>query len=258
MKRLLTTLLSLFITLNCFGWGQKGHDAVAYIAECNLTPEVYQKVVKALGGHSLVYYANWMDNASHTQPYRYTKTWHYANVDKGYTYQTMPKNPKGNVVTAIESIVAKLKSGKLSEAEESLNLKFLIHLVGDLHAPMHAGRLSDLGGNKIYVKYFGKKIKLHELWDIDLIEDAHRWSYTEWQQQLDKYCSAEKRAQISKGTPEEWFEESHKIAKDIYIASPKGAKLSYYYLNYYTPKIEERILAGGLRLAWLLNSIYSE
>ncbi len=229
---------------------------MAYIAECNLAPEVYQKVTKLLGGHSLVYYANWMDNASHTQQYRYTKTWHYANIDKGYSYTTMPQNPKGNVVTAIDDIVAKLKSGSLSAAEQALNIKFLIHLVGDIHAPMHAGRLSDLGGNKVFVKYFGKKIKLHELWDIDLIEDSHRWSYTEWQQQLDRYCPAELKKDIASGTPTEWLEQSHKIAKDIYIASPKGAKLSYNYLNYYTPHIEERILAGGLRLAYLLNEIY--
>lgn len=256
MKRGLFLLFSLLSTLSCFGWGQKGHDAVAYIAECNLKPDVYQKVVKCLDGHSLVYYANWMDNASHTHDYRYTKTWHYANVDKGYTYQTMLKNTKGDVVTAIESIVEKLKSGKLTITEEKLNLKFLIHLVGDIHAPMHAGRLTDLGGNKVYVKYFGKKLKLHELWDIDLIEDCHRWSYTEWQQQLDKFCPIERKAQLATGTPEVWLEESHRIANNIYTASPKNAKLSYYYLNYYTPIIEERILAGGLRLAMLLNDIY--
>ena len=66
MKRILLIISALFVTLNSFGWGQRGHDAVAYIAECNLQPEVYQKVVLALGGHSLVYYANWMDNASNS------------------------------------------------------------------------------------------------------------------------------------------------------------------------------------------------
>ena len=67
MKKGLLILISALYTLTCFGWGQKGHDAVAYIAECNLTPKAYKKVVKALGDHSLVYYANWMDNASNTE-----------------------------------------------------------------------------------------------------------------------------------------------------------------------------------------------
>ena len=256
MKRLIISLLTLCTTLTAFGWGQKGHDAIAYIAECNLRPEVYQKVVKLLGGHSLVYYANWMDNASNSDAYRYTKTWHYANVDKGYTYATMTKNPKGDVVVAINQIVKALKSDRLTAEQQAVQLKFLIHLVGDIHAPMHAGHLSDLGGNRVMVKYFGNKINLHALWDTDIVEDCHRWSYTEWQQQLDKHCTAERKAQLASGTPEDWLSESHKLATDIYLASPKSAKLWYYYLNYATPHIENRILAAGIRLAMLLNEIY--
>ena len=187
---------------------------------------------------------------------RYTKTWHYANVDKGYTYATMTKNPKGDVVVAINQIVKALKSDRLTAEQQAVQLKFLIHLVGDIHAPMHAGHLSDLGGNRVIVKYFGNKINLHALWDTDIVEDCHRWSYTEWQQQLDKHCTAERKAQQASGTPEDWLGESHKLATDIYLASPKSAKLWYYYLNYATPHIENRILAAGIRLAMLLNEIY--
>ena len=242
--------------MTSFGWGQKGHDVVAYIAECNLSPEVYQKVVKKLDNHSLVYYANWLDNASYTDQYRYTKTWHYANVDKGFTYQTMKKNEKGDVVTAINDIVAKLKSGELTPEEEAVNLKFLIHLVGDIHAPMHAGRLSDIGGNKTYVTYFGRKTKLHSLWDTPMVEDLHRWSYTEWQQQLDKTCPKKLKKQIATGTAADWLEESHHVATAIYEASPENKKLSYDYQNKFAQSLEQRLLYGGLRLAMLLNEIY--
>ena len=81
MKRLLFFSLFVFGTLNANGWGQKGHDVIAYIAECNLSPTVASKVSEVLDGHSLVYYANWLDNASYTDTYAYTKTWHYRNVD---------------------------------------------------------------------------------------------------------------------------------------------------------------------------------
>ncbi|MBR2962420.1 MAG: S1/P1 Nuclease, partial [Alistipes sp.] len=81
-------------------------------------------------------------------------------------------------------------------------------------------------------------------------------SYTEWQQQLDKILTAEQRAAIAKGTPRDWFEESHKAAQELYIASPKGQKLWYQYANYSAPIVEKRLLAGGLRLAMLLNEIY--
>ena len=256
MKRLIISLLTLCTTLTAFGWGQKGHDAIAYIAECNLRPEVYQKVVKLLGGHSLVYYANWMDNASNSDAYRYTKTWHYANVDEGFSYETMAKNEKGDVVTAIEGIIAELKSGKLSSEQEAVRLRMLIHLVGDIHAPMHAGHLSDRGGNNVMVKFFDKETKLHSLWDTALVEAAHKWGYTEWEQQLNRYCSAEEKAEFAKGTPKDWLNESHAIATEIYKVSPEKSRLSYDYIAYYTPVIEKRFLAGGVRLAQILNELY--
>jgi hypothetical protein len=256
MKRFVILFASLCVSLSAFGWGQKGHDVVAYIAECNLHPEVYRKVVALLDDHSPVYYANWLDNASHTPDYRYTKTWHYANIDDGYTFETMPRNPKGDVVKAIEQLVADLKGGNLPVEAQKVSLRMLIHLVGDIHAPMHAGRLSDLGGNRVELQFFDRKTNLHSLWDTALVEAAHKWSYTEWQQQLDRHCSAERKAEIAKGTPADWLRESNEIAKNIYIASQPKAKLSYWYLNYYTPVIEQRLLAGGLRLAYLLNDIY--
>ena len=256
MKRYIIIVVALLSYLPSFGWGQKGHDVVAYIAECNLTPEAYQKVVKKLGDHSLVYYANWLDNASYSDQYRYTKTWHYANVDEGCTYDTMPKNEKGDVVTAINGIVAEIKSGKLSPEQENVRLRMLIHLVGDIHCPMHAGRLSDRGGNEVIVKFFDRETKLHSLWDTALVEAAHKWSYTEWEQQLNRHCTPKRKAEIAQGTPKDWLNESHEAAKVIYSASQPKSRLSYDYIAYFTPTIEQRLLAGGLRLAKILNELY--
>ena len=256
MKKALIIVVALLSYLPSFGWGQKGHDVVAYIAECNLTPEAYQKVVKKLGNHSLVYYANWLDNASYSDQYRYTKTWHYANVDEGYTYDTMPKNEKGDVVTAINGIIAEIKSGKLSAEQENVRLRMLIHLVGDIHCPMHAGHLSDRGGNSVMVKFFNKETKLHSLWDTALVEAAHKWSYTEWEQQLNRYCTAEQKQKLAQGEAVDWLNESHAIATEIYKATPEKSKVSYDYIAYYAPVIEKRLLSGGLRLARILNELY--
>ncbi len=256
MKKALIIVVALLSYLPSFGWGQKGHDVVAYIAECNLTPEAYQKVVKKLGDHSLVYYANWLDNASYSDQYRYTKTWHYANVDEGYTYDTMPKNEKGDVVTAINGIIAEIKSGKLSAEQENVRLRMLIHLVGDIHCPMHAGHLSDRGGNSVMVKFFNKDTKLHSLWDTALVEAAHKWSYTEWEQQLNRYCTAEQKQKLAQGEAVDWLNESHAIATEIYKATPEKSKVSYDYIAYYAPVIEKRLLSGGLRLARILNELY--
>jgi hypothetical protein len=123
MRKVLSIAIALLIPAMTLAWGPKGHDTVAYIAEKHLSKKTLKKVTEVLEGKSLVYVANWLDNASHTDRYRYTKTWHYANVDEGYTYETMPKNEKGDVVEAINGLVAELKSGKLSREQEDVRLR---------------------------------------------------------------------------------------------------------------------------------------
>ncbi len=255
LRTLFISLLCLLGTTRALAWGQKGHDVVAYIAECNLTPEAAEKIDKILGGASMVYWANGLDSASHTPEYAYTATWHYANVDEGFTYETMTKNPDGDIVEAIDRIVAELKNGQLDPAQEQLYLKMLIHLVGDLHQPMHTGHLSDRGGNSVPVRFFGRESNLHAVWDSSLPEAAHKWSYTEWQNQLDR-LTEEEVARIQSGTPFDWFEESNAICREIYVATPEGSDLSYDYIAKYAPVIERQLLRGGHRLAGLLNEIY--
>lgn len=255
MKKLLIIAICLFAAHTAGAWGSKGHDITAYIAECHLTNKAAAKIDKVLGGHSPVYYANWLDIASHTPEYAYTKTWHYLNIDEGYTFETMPKNPNGDVITAISSLVEKLKAGGLTEKEEFDNLRMLIHLVGDLHCPMHTGRLSDLGGNQRPVKYFGRNTNLHSAWDSAIIEGSHLWSYTEWQSQVDRLSKAEAK-QIVEGSLEEWFKETHAICVQVYAETPEGAVISYDYADKYIKVIEQQLTRAGHRLAYLLNEIY--
>lgn len=255
MKRLFMLFAALGLTLNAMAWGQKGHDVTAYIAEFHLTPEAAERVAEVLGGHSLVYYANWMDNASNTPAYAYSKTWHYMNIDEGETLETQPRNPKGDLLTAINGIVSRIKKGKLSKEEEFDQLRMLIHLVGDLHCPMHAGRSTDLGGNRVKVLYFNRETNLHSIWDSSLVESAHNWSYSEWQFQIDRANEAFIQ-QVQQGTIEDWFSATVNIAKKIYQVTPEGTKVSYDYIAAMTPVIEQQFLLGGLRLAGILNQLY--
>ena len=203
MKKLFFLGLCLLAARSGFAWGQKGHDVTAYIAECHLTPAAAKKIDKVLGGYSPVYFANWLDNASHTPEYAYTKTWHYLNVDEGRTLDDMPANPQGDILKAVTEIVAKLRAGGLSPEEEAFNLKMLIHLLGDMHCPMHLGRATDLGGNLRPVRFFDKETNLHSVWDTSLVESAHKWSYTEWQRQIDRLTKQEAEA-VAAGTPADW------------------------------------------------------
>ena len=252
MKRLILTSLCLLFARGAFAWGQKGHDVTAYIAECRLTPEAAEKVRKALDGYSPVYIANWLDFASYWPEYAYSKTWHYLNIDEGETLESMSRNPGGDVLTAVTRLTEKLKSGRLTPEEETLSLKMLIHLVGDMHCPMHLGRLSDLGGNKRPVRFFGRDTNLHSVWDTNIPEAVHKWSYSEWQQQIDRLTD-EEAAQIAAGEPADWVKETHEICKEIYGFTPEGTDISYDYLFKYTPVVERQFLRGGHRLARLLG-----
>ncbi len=255
MKRLWLFVLCAGSLQAAFGWGQKGHDVTAYIAECNLTPAAAQAVDRVLGGHSPVYYANWLDNASHTPEYAYTKTWHYANIDEGYTFDTMPAEPAGDVVKAVTDLVAQLKSGDMSPEREAEALKMLVHLVGDMHCPMHAGHRSDRGGNQVPVTMFGRPTNLHSVWDTAIPEAAHNWSYTEWRNQIDRLTDDE-AACIVRGTPKEWFEQTAALSEMIYRRTPEGTNISYDFVAEFTPLIERQLLMGGRRLARLLDEIY--
>lgn len=255
MKRLLLILSLITLSLPTFAWGPKGHDVVAYVAECHLSKRAAAQLDELLGGYSPVYWANWLDNASNTPQYRYTKTWHYMNIDEGKDIETMEREPKGDLLTALEGIIAGLKSHKLSRENESLYVKMLIHLIGDLHCPMHAGRKTDLGGNRIKVRYFGKESKLHSVWDSSIVESAHRWSYSEWQQQCDR-LSKEETERVCQGSITDWFRETVEICRDVYASSPEGSNLSYDYVAKYSPVVEQQLVRGGHRLAAILNEIY--
>lgn len=249
-------LLATLFTLSASAWGPKGHDVVASVAENHLSKRALKRIEAVLDGESMVYVANWLDNASHTPEYAYTKTWHYVNVEPSEgSYSKSQLEPKGDVVTAVNAIVERLKSGELTRKEERAELMMLIHLVGDMHCPMHAGHKSDRGGNGTQVKFFGKSKNLHSVWDSDIVESAHRWSYTEWQKQIDRLNPKQCRA-IVQGTPNDWIEECVTLADDVYRNSATGANLSYDYVAQYAPVVESQLLKGGLRLAALLEEVY--
>lgn len=254
-KTFLTCGLSL-IGISAFGWGQKGHDVTAYIAENNLTSTTFNAVTELLDGKSMVYWANWLDNASHSPEYAYSKTWHYKNIDGDMEYEKAPLHPQGDIVRAIYSQVEILQNPDASKAQKQLALKILAHLMGDLHQPMHMGHASDLGGNRWNVKYFGRDSNLHSVWDSSIPESAHKWTYTEWNDQINRATPNEKDLILAEGTPEKWGKETFEICRSVYTLTPEGTNISYDYVSDWTPTVEEQFLKGGLRLADLLNSIF--
>ncbi len=254
-KRLNIGAALVLSALSAFGWGQKGHDVVANIAERHLTETTRHKLDSILGGKSIVYWANWLDNASHSPDYLYSLTWHYKNIDEDQTYQSAPTHSKGDITTALKREIGILHDPKQSPAERELAVKMIVHLMGDLHQPMHLGRATDLGGNKHKVKFFDTQTQLHGVWDSRLPEAGHKWSYTEWSDQLDRLAPAEADL-VMAGDIDSWAEETYEICSRVYAATPAGSKIEYDYIAEWTPTVEQQFLRGGLRLSEVLNSIF--
>ena len=260
MKRFsLLAVVALCFSQSIFGWGAVGHDAVCAIADHNLKPKARRELHKILDGHTIVYYSSWMDYLRNVDGYEATYTWHYANVDEGKSYETMRKNPKGDVVTAINDCIKTLQQRDICDSLRSTYTKYLIHLVGDLHCPMHAGRLSDRGGNQMKVKWFGQSTNLHSVWDSRMISSARKWGYKEWTQQLDR-TSRKYRKSVMRGTYREWFKETVDGAASIYeyveSIGEEEPNLSYQFVYDFSPLLEDRLLTGGYRLAYVLNTIF--
>lgn len=141
MKKTLLLLAVLFGACGtAFGWGKTGHDAIAYIAECNLTPRAKKNIGKYLDGRSIVYYASWMDAVRATKPYRATSKWHGFDADAECRY--VPRMAEGDAVLGIEDAMEKL--GDYRSRDDStvrVAIYCLVHLVGG-HALPYTRQIS--------------------------------------------------------------------------------------------------------------------
>ena len=260
MKKIVVFVISLVIMLiqqaPVYGWGSKGHIVITNIAEKHLSKKAKKEVRKLLGGYSMVYYSTWMDDIRSNPAFTYTRTWHYANVDDGKTYETMDKEPAGDVITATILSINQLKNKNQADSVRSMYLKFLIHLIADMHCPMHAGRATDRGGNDFTILWNKSKTNLHSFWDYTIIDAAKDWNSIEWSTYIDIHLKKKQLKAIQAGDPADWFMETVVLAKDVYKNTTENQAVSQNYVRNYTPVIEDQFRKAGYRLAGLINSAF--
>jgi len=254
MKKIISVLLivPLFIS-QAMAWGQTGHRVVGLVAQQHLSKKAQKKVMQILRNNSLAEVSNWMDDIKSDAAYNHTHDWHWVTIPDGMKYEETQKNPQGDLLMKIEEIVAALKAHNLSPEKEEENLKYLVHLVGDLHQPLHVGGKDDTGGNAVKLQWFGQPSNLHRVWDSDMI-DGKDLSYTE----LASFAGEPTKAQVK-----EW--QAHTVrdwAYGMMAYRPQGYnlpadnKLSYRYSYENFNTVQKLLLESGIRLAGLLNEIY--
>ena len=245
----------LLIPFNLFGWGKTGHRVVGEIAEKNLTVEVREIVRDLLDGHSLANASTWADEMRSNSKFDKYSSWHYINLPIDKEYDEIPSTAN-NVITQISKAIEVLNSPLANREVKQFYLKYLIHMVGDLHQPLHTGREEDWGGNKIQVNFKGRKgaenwTNLHDLWDAGIIDD-YKMSYTEYATKLMDI----KKLDFPQGNALEWSKESHSFVPKIYETTA-GSYLSYDYVYEVLPIIDQRLFQAGIRLSTILNEIFS-
>ena len=246
-------------------WGKTGHRVVAAIADSQLSGLARAHVREILGpGESLDEAATWPDDMRSDPAGFWQKTaspWHYVTVN-GTTYDHAPS--EGDAIQALDHFRKVLRDPNANLADKQLALRFIIHLVGDLHQPFHAGKCCDKGGNDVKVTWFGKPTNLHAVWDSAMV-DEEQLSFSELAAKLERHISDREIIQWWDIDPRDWVKESAEVRDPLYPApSTSGERdanvpdLSFSYVYRFTPLMEKRLSQAGVRLAAYLNAVFAE
>ncbi|MBQ9137281.1 MAG: S1/P1 nuclease [Alistipes sp.] len=277
MKRfiiLLAALLIAGVNTECFAWGREGHATIAYIAERHLTPKAKENIEKCIDGHSIVYYASWLDNhrAEH-------KSWGKLSHVCHYDINTL--RAIGKPRSYMKSTLKKLKNYReLPDSALKVTIYHFVHSFGDYHCPGHVA-LYDCTGEKpkkvhtssydIYLKTKKTVFDYHKLWDGGIIQQNHPdWGYMDWGHALDSSVPQEYIDSVTAGTWEDWLHDvatrTHK-QYNIFEGVPKKDKgaaeselsvVDRQKMNEFGEFAAEQLLIGGLRMAKIINEIFGE
>jgi hypothetical protein len=256
MKKIV--FLILFSVQFSFGnsifWSKTGHRAIGKVAQEELSGKTRRAIDRLLDGQSIASISNFADEIKADRSFREFSAWHYVNIPPDKDYSDIEPSKYGDLVVGIQKCITMVKNDKNTKEDRVFYLKMLVHLIGDLHQPMHVGRLEDKGGNDIQVQWFGNGSNLHRVWDSNMIND-YGLSYTELATSLPELDKKEKKA-IQNGTVLDWVEESQEIANKLYESVEVGEKLAYRYSYTWWSTVESQLQKGGLRLAKVLNELF--
>jgi hypothetical protein len=256
-------LILLFIPSSLYAWGREGHEIVALIAEHRLEPEVHEQAAVLLEGTAFRDAANWADHLRNKQ----SAPWHYVNIpitDTAYDAEKVCAQDQC-IIAQIERFRNTLANPAVSFKKRQKALKYLIHFVGDLHQPLHAGDNHDRGGNDVRVEFLGQTVNpfngkpwnLHAVWDSAIVErqDADAEHYAAL---LTTWLKAQPQEVFQGGSVVDWAMESHDIARDHVYVLPENHKLGGEYVQTNASVVDQQLIKAGVRLAKVLNEAFAK
>jgi hypothetical protein len=247
-------LLALACAPEAAAWGPTGHRAVGRVAERHLSPAAARAVQDLLAPEQLAYVTTWADEIRSEPEWSKADPWHWMTVPDGQTIDTATRSPAGDVLEAIARFEKVLGDRTAPRLERARALKWLSHLIGDLHQPMHVGRGDDRGGNDTVVLWFGEPSNLHSVWDGKLIENSEL-SFSELAELVD-HPTPEELREWRATRPPDWARESQELRAAAYAVGDR--RLSWKYVHDQWPVVQRRILQAGVRLAATLERLLAQ
>lgn len=261
-----TVALAIFPS-SANAWGGEGHRLVAMVADRHLSPAARAGVRRDLSGSmTLVDASTWMDDIRGEREGRSMSNWHFMNVNVCAKAPQMTCHGQACVVGQLQKAVDALRSA--NQPDRTLALKVLVHLIGDIHQPLHVGEQEDRGGNETRIANrscstsqrhaAGEGCSLHKYWDSTLVKRLTRGNS---ERDVADYLE-QKFAAIQPGAvdPRAWASQSWSLAKDVAYAGQCIAGGRLVVGENYDQASEEvvarQIYLAGLRLAQVLNQAY--
>jgi hypothetical protein len=259
VKRIVLGIAIMYLPLQSMAWGTNGHRISGQIADSYLNAKARAAIKAILGTESIAMTSNWADFIKSDPQYKYLSSWHYVDFDKQFSYPEMQaflkQDTTTDAYTKLNFLIGELKKKTLTKSNKLLCLRMLIHIVEDVHQPMHTAHTEDKGGNDIKLTWFNTPTNLHSVWDSQLI-DFQQLSYTEYVSWIN-HTTAAQRTEWQKAPISQWLFESSQIATKIYAGVKDGDKVNVYKYNFdYIGTLNNQLVKGGVRLAGVLNQIF--
>jgi hypothetical protein len=288
----------VFVLVGCLvalaqAWGELGHRVVAHVAEALLTPKTKLETQRLLGaGDDLISVATWADAIRSGR--RETGPWHYITLQVRGSQVTPDRADTPNVVSVLVEQIRILntqavmpknlasQSPAASDHARAEALRWVVHLVADLHQPLHTGEDHDRGGNDTQVRLNRRKMGWHQVWDYGLLEKLESNEAVLARRLLDSAQFRERShagylGGLNKGDIQAFGRESHGLAVQAYTRNYRGndkakpgaeingrailgrgraVELSAEDVAWGQQVVFNQLLTAGVRLAGILNQAF--
>jgi hypothetical protein len=253
-------VLALLAPAPAQSWGPEGHRAAAAITAGRLCPAASIEVARLLGEMSLGEASIWPDRVRGQARWAHAGDWHYVNIGDDEPFAALAEGDPGvgRLLSAIRQNLELLGDSRKADARRREALAFFVHLVGDLHQPLHVGRREDRGGNAITVNFEGQEMNLHQLWDGGLLRSASLRP-EDYRRSLEPLVELGALA-WEHGELEDWAEESRRLRPWVYDFDVRRRvpQISRRYAETGRQLTSLRLAQAGVRTAWLLNQLWCD